>query len=777
MEKLLGIGSILIFIFLSCQNHNIPDNQDDSSMMTRWGKDINPSGLFDEYPRPQLKRENWKNLCGYWDYAIRDSSSDAPDHYDGRILVPFAVESKLSGVQVKLTGEQRLWYKLDFQVPEKWKKERIILHFGAVDWHARVYVNDDLVGEHKGGNVPFSFNITDHLDGGKEQLLVSVYDPTDKGDQPRGKQTLNPRGIFYTAVSGIWQPVWLEPKPVKSIDRLTCNPDLDNSLFRISLDGKHLEGNERVSVQVYEGEEVVSSLEKRKVSRSLILPVSDPKLWSPDHPFLYDINIKLFSAEGELLDQVKSYSAMRKISVAPDKDGNMRVILNGEFIFQYGLLDQGWWPDGLMTPPSYEALRHDVDFAKKAGFNTIRKHVKVAPARFYHYCDKKGMLVWQDMVSGDHYNFKNKQPVKDEKVAREFEAELREMVNHLKNYPSIVMWIPFNEGWGQYDTRRITEMVEELDSTRLINSASGWVDLGTGDVYDIHRYPGPGKHEKSGPDRAFVIGEFGGLGKPVEGHLWNPDNNNWGYLTYNETKQFQQAYKDLVFQLPFLKEKGLSAAIYTQISDVEGEVNGLMTYDREVNKIAPQKLRAIHQKIYRSSPQAQPILPASGQQPQTWRYTTEEPPEGWMQPDFKDNSWKTGKGVFGYDNPQSQRGMGYYRRKSPQSIPNTTWHTENIWLRKQVSLDSVPEDMLVRVRHDDDATLYINGQEIAAIGHRNAHYEHYVLFKLDQQQRSAFKKGKNLIAIHAYNDLGEGPHKRGANQSVDIGIYKLKQDE
>ena len=767
--KALLLLTLPVLLAVSC-NVNRVDISKNNLMDTRWGLGISTKSLFDEYPRPRMQRNEWKNLCGTWEYAITDNFDDFPKAFDGEILVPFAIESQLSGVQKPLNAGAYLWYRLEVKIPGSWEGQQILLNFGAVDWHAKVFINKLFAGEHKGGFTPFSLNITDKLAPGKQEIMVAVYDPTDTQKQARGKQTLNPKGILYTAVSGIWQPVWLEPVPKKYIQKVLVTPDPDSRMFRLNILGCNVTEDMMVAVKVYnEGENVLTV--SKGVNNQIELPIENPKLWEPGNPNLYDIEIELLQ-DDKPVDKVKTYSAMRKVSVGTDAEGIPRIMLNDKFIFQYGLLDQGWWPDGLLTPPSYDALRYDVDFTLAAGFNTIRKHVKTEPEVFYQYCDKMGVLVWQDMPHGDDYNYKNKQPVKDLEVARQYEKELMELVDYLSNYPSIIMWVPFNEGWGQYDTRRVTEMVKKKDPSRIVNSPSGWVDMGAGDVYDVHRYPGPGKVEDAG-GRPFLIGEFGGLGCPIEGRLWNPEMRNWGYLTFTDKDTFKQEYKQLIYQLPYLKAQGLSGAIYTQTTDVEGEVNGLLTYDRVETKIPVDELKQLHAKLYTTPPKITIVMPDSEKEPQAWKYTMDNPGEGWFAVDFNDANWNVGMGVFGYDNPSSQLGMSYARRNDPNAMPRTEWHTADLWLRKTIELSTLPENPHLWIRHDDSAEIYINGNLVINQGHRTAHYEHYFLLKLNNEQKMFLKKGVNTIAIHAKNNLDKGIHFAGANQSVDLAIINL----
>ena len=564
-------------------------------LMTQWGETVNADNVHPEYPRPQMVRDSWQNLNGLWDYAITARSvSSAPDSYDGEILVPFPIESVLSGVTRGLTISNVLWYRRTIELEPS--DETVLLHFGAVDWEATVWVNGTEIGSHRGGYDPFSFDITDALsDSGQQEIIVRAWDPTDQAYQPRGKQVNSQEGIWYTPTTGIWQTVWLETVPQQYIEDFRIIPDIDESTLTVNVDIAGGNSPLTVQVQAFDGETVIADVTGASDS-TISLNIDNAKHWSPDSPFLYDLKISLLDGE-TVIDSVDSYFGMRKIEIVPDASGALRIALNNEMIFNYGLLDQGFWPDGLYTPPTDEALRYDIEITKQLGFNTIRKHVKVEPARWYYWADKLGVLVWQDMPSGDrNMGFGEGDMERTEASAANFEIEYERMVDYLYNYPSIVMWVVFNEGWGQYDTVRVTEFAESLDSTRIINSVTGWTDMGVGDVHDIHRYPGPDIPPES-PGRALVLGEFGGLGLAVEGHMW--DSEFWGYRAYDDVEALTQAYTDLIEALrPLIAEQGLSAAIYTQTTDVETEANGMMTYDRAIIKMDVDITRQLNESLY-----------------------------------------------------------------------------------------------------------------------------------------------------------------------------------
>jgi len=732
-------------------------------LMTEWGKQVTPQNVHQEYPRPQMVREDWLNLNGLWEYAIRPKAQEQPEEFDGEILVPFPVESALSGVMKSVGPENRLWYRRTFEVPAEWNKERVLLHFDAVDWDATVWVNGKEVGNHRGGYDPFTFDITDELgDSGSNEIVLSVWDPTNAGTQPRGKQVSNPRGIWYTAVTGIWQTVWLEPVPEAHISSIKIEPDIDENCIWLSVD---IAGN--ADEYVVHGEVTLPPAEDgyRDVSGRWDYPTErfriglpnsvEMHLWSPDSPYLYDLRVALHkrkdrsSLGGAKVDEVTSYCGMRKIEVRKDSDGINRLFLNNQPLFQYGPLDQGWWPDGLYAAPSDEALRYDIEVLKELGCNMLRKHVKVEPDRFYYWCDKLGLLVWQDMPSGDKYIRGNQPDIqRTPESAAQFEKELKAMINTFYNHPSIVMWVPYNEGWGQWDTARITKLIKRLDPTRLVNSASGWTDRGVGDVHDIHRYPGPGiapLEEK----RAVVLGEFGGLGLPIKGHTWQ-DEKNWGYRSYKTRDELTAAYVRLIENLISLIGEGLAAAVYTQTTDVEIEVNGLMTYDRAMIKMDAEKVAAANRRLYLPPPVIKTIVPTSQRRPQTWRYTTSKPNEGWQKLNFDDSAWQSGKGGFG-------------TKGTPGAVVRTEWNSSDIWLRRTFGLQNTDLNRpQLSIHHDEEAEVYINGKLAAKL---EGYTTSYVRVTLNEKAQKALKPGSNCIAIHCRQTTG--------GQYIDAGLVDV----
>ncbi len=572
-------------------------------IMTEWAEQVTPENVLPEYPRPQMVRSQWQNLNGLWDYAIT-SLGTTPDKYDGQILVPFAIESALSGVGKQVGEHNELWYQRKFTTPAAWSKQHVLLNFGAVDWQADVWVNGIKVGSHKGGYSPFSMDITAVLNKrGENTLTVKVWDPTTKGEQPRGKQHDNPSGIWYTPVTGIWQTVWLEPVAESHIESVKIVPDLDNQSFSIATQVVGCRGDEIVEAEIFDGEKPVAKV-CGLVHTSLCAKIAEPKLWSPETPFLYDVKITLTRGD-KSIDKVESYTAMRKFSIGKDKDGIVRMMLNNKPRFHFGPLDQGWWPDGLYTAPTDEALAFDILKTKELGYNMIRKHVKVEPSRWYYHCDKIGMIVWQDMPSGGnsprwemHNYFTGIEAVRSTESEANYRREWKEIIDLLYSHPSIGVWVPFNEAWGQFKTQEIVEWTKSYDPSRLVNPASGGNHYMTGDILDTHHYPHP-RLTLMDSSRATVLGEYGGIGFVVNEHLWEP-NRNWGYIRLNSTEEVTDQYEQYANTLKELIKVAFTGAVYTQTTDVETEVNGLMTYDRKVIKMNAERVRAINYSICNS---------------------------------------------------------------------------------------------------------------------------------------------------------------------------------
>ncbi len=567
---------------------------------TEWADKVDPQNVLPEYPRPIMERQQWLNLNGLWDYAITKKDAPLPKTFDGKILVPFAIESSLSGVGKTIKADQSLWYERKFQIPEDWKGKNVLLNFGAVDWKAEVFVNGNKIGEHTGGYTPFSFNITKNLKDGENSLAVRVWDSTGNG-LPRGKQIENPRGIFYTSVSGIWQTVWLEPVSASHISGLKITPDLDSSSFDIKVDSD--DKSATATIKVLDNGKVVAQT-TAAANKTANIPVKNPKLWWPKSPFLYDLEITLSNKGGEQVDSVKSYAAMRKFSIAKHgRFGGVDFTLNNKKFFTFGPLDQGWWPDGLYTAPTDEALKFDIQRTKDLGFNSIRKHVKVEPARWYTHCDRLGMVVWQDMPSmfgeGNGWQprgfFQGEERTVSKKFEETYRKEWKEIMESLHSYPCIAIWVPFNEAWGQFKTKEITEWTKSMDPSRLVNSASGGNYFDCGDIVDSHDYGNPIMYMFNN-QKVNVVGEYGGIGCAVDGHLWVKDKN-WGYGKMRSQEEVTKRFVELTNRFIDMTKYGCFGAIYTQTTDVEIEVNGLFTYDRKVLKVDEEKVREVNQKL------------------------------------------------------------------------------------------------------------------------------------------------------------------------------------
>lgn len=605
---------LLIAVFVSAMAHTFAcaASPKENRMKTVWADKVTSENVWQSYPRPQLQRSQWMNLNGLWQYAV--TTQDTPKKevkFEGQILVPFAIESSLSGVQRSFLPTEKLWYQRNFTLDDAWKGKTVILHFGAVDYECQVWVNNKLAGIHKGGNNPFSFDVTKLLRKGGSQLVeVAVIDPTDTESISRGKQQLEPKGIWYSPVSGIWQTVWLEAVNSTHILQVLPTADIHKKTVSLDISVAKAKGGEKVKVELLDEGKVVGTTEQKLASK-IEMEVPEAVLWSPSSPKLYHLNIELLS-QGQVIDQVKSYFAMREVSIRKDKCGYQRICLNGDPIFQYGTLDQGWWPDGLLTPPSEEAMLWDMVQLKNMGFNTIRKHIKVEPEQYYYYADSLGLMMWQDMVSGFSTERKDEEHIKPNAQTdwnapashtNQWQQEMFEMIDRLRFYSCITTWVIFNEGWGQHNTVEIVEKVMEYDKSRIIDGVTGWTDRGVGHMYDVHNYPSASMILPAcNGNRISVLGEFGGYGWAIKEHLWNPGMRNWGYKNIDGAMALMDNYGRLVYDLETLIAQGLSAAIYTQTTDVEGEVNGLITYDRKVIKIPEGLLHIMHDRLYHVNP-------------------------------------------------------------------------------------------------------------------------------------------------------------------------------
>ncbi|MGC4233651.1 MAG: glycoside hydrolase family 2 TIM barrel-domain containing protein [Niabella sp.] len=609
MSKLLMSGIVAGMLILGNVHAQTSVN---AYMPTPWTHKTDKAKPLNEYPRPQMVRSSWQNLNGAWQYAITDKDSDIPGKWEGEIIVPFPMESYLSGVQKRIDKTKKLWYQKNINI-QKRSDRNVLLHIGACDWQTRIYVNGKEIVTHEGGYIPIEQNITAYLNNGKNSIIISCWDPTDEGEQARGKQVSNPSGIYYTSVTGIWQTVWIEQVPKTYIKDYNVVTDIDHSTVTIQPEIVNPRSGDQYIVSILRLGKLVT--QTTFSDTAFLKPMSIPgaKLWSPDQPDLYDLQLTI-KRNNKVVDQVKGYFGMRKIAVAKDENGVQRIFLNNKPVFMYGPLDQGYWPDGIYTAPTEAALVSDIKRMKEMGFNTVRKHVKVEPSRWYYHCDVLGLLVWQDMPSG----YGEIVPVKDHEHSIEgnwlarhykdverteaseqvFRSEWAAIIRSLKKHPSIVVWVPFNESWGQFKTNEMLSWTKTLDPTRLVDGPSGWIDRGEGEMRDYHLYGE--RLDQSFPledRRSLVIGEFGGLGLAIKNHTMKKDS--WGYSNYTSEKELLSAYIRLVDRIEAMKKDGFSAAIYTQLTDVETEINGIITYDRYQLKMPAASLKAIHEKLYK----------------------------------------------------------------------------------------------------------------------------------------------------------------------------------
>ncbi len=710
----------------------------EAPLMTDWAYLVDTNNPLPEYPRPQLVRSDWLNLNGIWEFQAGSESDPVPANQtlSGEILVPYPMESALSGVK---EHHERAWYRRTFTVPEGWAGQHLLLHMDAVDWESEVYINGQSVGVHRGGYDAATYDITDYLNGaGVQELIVRIYDPTDWGGYPRGKQTLYPGGIMYTASSGIWQPVWLEPAPETHVESLHLVPDIDNNQLNITAEVAGPTSGVTVTAVASDGTNVFASVVGQP-GASFALPIPDPNLWSPTNPFLYDLTVTLSNGAGQV-ESVTSYFGMRKISVGV-VDGYERMLLNNEFVFEFGPLDQGFWPDGLYTAPTDDALKSDIQEIKTLGYNMVRKHIKVERSRWYYWADKLGMMVWQDMPSVNSYT-SNPQPID----TVQFKTELTSMVTNLWSHPSIISWVIFNESQGQHDTASLVSHVQGLDPSRLVNEASGGSDNGTGDILDWHSYPNP-SCPVSGT-RAVVCGEFGGVGLSISNHTWA---SGWGYVTVPDGDALAAQYEGFCSLLAgYVQDRGLSAGVYTEITDVEIELNGTMTYDRKVRKADADRIRAailsIHSEITT-------VLPTSQTTGQTWKYTFDAPAADWYVTSFNDSPWTDGTAGFGAGDPPNTAGL-----------VRTPWDTSDIWMRRTfdpgtLSLQQI-SNLCFSIYHDEDVEIYING---VLAGSGSGYTTAYgFLTMTDAGKAAIIPNAANVLAVHC--------HQTGGGQYIDVGV-------
>ncbi len=734
-------------------------------LSTPWTADVDPTAPWPEHPRPQFQREGWTSLNGEWDFSAEGLDIPA-ENWSGKILVPFAVESQLSGIHQPVTG-QRLEYRKSIIFPEQKNSNRLLLHFDAVDWQAEVFLDNQSLGSHRGGYDPFTVEIPEAArDGKQHQLRIKVRDIADVTGMPHGKQTREPKGIWYTSTSGIWQSVWLEQVGSSYLKDLKLNGSYLSETFNFDVDvdgptdGLRLQytitqmaglGDPADGLALHgDGPPQKGSLGLRNGGFRDSIQIESAAPWTPDHPNLYLMEMELVR-NGWPVDKVQTYFGLRDLHRRKDATGKPRLYLNGEFIFQLGMLDQGFWPDGLYTPANDAALRQDVLVAKELGFNMLRKHVKVEPSRWYAWCDRIGIMVWQDMPSGgEHIGPYDPDGKRGEASAAQFEIEFGNIIRALRNHPSVVAWVPFNEGWGQFDTARITAWTRQQDPTRWVNAVSGWADRPVGDMLDIHSYPGPAMPELD-TERAAVLGEFGGLGLPVEGHTWQ-EKENWGYRNFDNADELTAAYERLMVALRPLIGEGLNAAVYTQVSDVEAEVNGMMTYDRKVLKMDANRVRAANRKLFLPPPTVHLVLPDSRKHAQQWSYTTTTQADGWWKPEFDDSEWKSGEGGFG-------------TAGTPGAVVRTVWDSGQIWIRKAFGWAGPPiGDLHLRIHHDEDCQVYLNGTLIADL---KGYTTGYVLVPVAKQHEQLLNTTLNVLAATCT--------QTGGGQYLDLGLVFVEE--
>jgi len=709
-------------------------------LMTPYASQVDPKAPWPEYPRPQMVRPDWLSLNGIWQFQAGEALDAVPAGKElaGTILVPFPMESPLSGV---MAYHPYSWYRRTFTVPPAWKGKNIILHLDAVSWESEVFINGKSASRHKGSYDPVSCDISKFLTGnGPQEVVVRVFSPVSNGGQPRGKQTLYPQGIMYASSSGIWQSVWLEPVAAAGISDLKFTPDVDHSQLHLTVNS-YATDSVTVSVTVSSNGVPVGTAVSGKANQELAVPVPGTRLWSPEDPFLYDLKVTARKSSGDE-DVVTSYFGMRKIS-AGTVDGVKKMLLNNQFVFQLGPLDQGFWPDGNYTAPTDAALRSDIAAEKAFGFNMVRKHIKVEPARWYYWADKIGILVWQDMPSVNSYIHKPEVASPIDKS--QFKEELNRMIDNRWNSPSIIMWVVFNENQGQHDVAELVNAVKAKDPSRLVNQGSGGPHVGAGDIFDVHSYPAPGC--ATATDLVRVCGEFGGIFCPIEGHVWDPNRTAGTYTKANDPSQLLTKYEQFINDLLWLKSsRGLSAGVYTETTDVENERNGLLTYDRAM-KAGADQIKAINRRAIESAINVIPLVPTSEQEGINWKYTTEKPATGWSSAAFDDSAWTAAPGGFGEGG-------------------RTAWQTPDIWLRQEFTTEKMTpadlEQLAFVISHRGDCQVYLNGVLAAEEGGRSSTYG---LQKLNAAgQATLVASGKNVLAVHG--------HRLKAPPFIDVGLAR-----
>ena len=730
-----------------------PYEKKTAQLMTTWGEALQATDpILPEYPRPQMVREKWLNLNGIWQFQPAASATEAlpAGNLAREILVPFPVASALSGI---MEHPEHVWYRRSFTLPADWTGQKVLLHFGAVDYRCEVFVNGVSVGTHEGGYDPFSFDITEKISGdGAQTLHVRASDSTDAKGYPRGKQTLYPGGIMYTETTGIWQTVWLEAVPQKAyLSRMRMIPNIDNATLRLYTEGTKLRGR-KLRFRIYDNETEIADIAKNYQSDYYTLDIPQPlKLWSPNDPFLYDMKVYILDeTNNEVIDSISTYFGMRKISKQL-VNGYQRMMLNNRFVFQMGPLDQGFWPDGIYTAPCDEALRYDIEMMKALGFNMVRKHIKVEPQRWYYWCDKLGLMVWQDMPSMNSYIDTNQRPVPSQE-RNAFLSELEAMVKNHWNSPSIVSWVIFNEYQGAHNEAALVSQVKTWDNSRLINVGSGGPLNDASDIRDWHNYPAPNCPDVRN-EQILVCGEYGGIGYYEQGHIWAPGNP---YETVNSYAQLLDRYTQYADMLIYFKSnRGMSAAVYTEITDVEMELNGFLTYDRKVVKGNIENFYAVNQRIINEYKYYDEIAPTAETAPQVWKYTTLQPTGSWTAKNYDDSAWETGNSGFGTVN-------------TPAVIIGTVWNTNNIWLRRKFTLpaNALDDDktLVLRIHHDEDCRVYINGVQAVNLPDYTGNYSFYDISST--AQAALVLGGENTLAVHCRQTSG--------GQYIDVGVFVLK---
>ena len=745
-------------------------------LKTPWGEKVTPANAWREYPRPQMVRGNWTNLNGLWQYAVTKNAPGCPSVWDGEILVPFVIESSLSGVGRLLEPSEQLWYKRTFTANVK-PGERLLLHFEQADFRAMVYVNGRQADiPHEGGQMPFTYDVTDLVKAGENELVVSIWDPTTDFIGSTGKQVFRPGGCMYTRSSGIGGTVWMETVPETYLTDYKVTTDIDAGTVSVTLAGAGNLSEAEATVTVRKDGQQLAVGKMKAWGKPITLKLPQPiALWSPESPALYDLEIVFKDDETDKKDVVRGYFGMRKIEMKKDPNGVLRLYFNNKMRFIIGTLDQGWWPDGLLTPPSDEAMAYDIKALKEMGFDMMRKHIKVEPRRYYYLCDKLGLLVMQDMPSGagdatKRYGF--------------YRAELKQMIDHLYNSPSIIAWIPYNEGWGQpgeFLSHATLVWTQQYDPTRIVDGPSGAHDFEGGDVWrpfhhtqhkpagveeaadlvDRHDYAVTPGMFKVNPRRASFLGEFGGIGCRVEGHLWTAKAWGYGNTGKDADRSFvENKFITLMDHVAMMATRGLTGSVYTQTTDVEAEINGLITYDRKVVKFNPKALAAVHDRVRKAAevgmtPRTQlPVLKRLDSDPKAWAWTTEAPGAGWEQPAFNDAAWARSAGGFGNKQIMVDH---------PNAKVTTEWTTKNIWLRRTFTYTAPEKEVLQVVFdlfHDEDTEIYLNGVRLVAVKGYNNDWEPVAVPAA--AFLAAVKPGKNTLAVHVRQNDG--------GQYIDLGI-------